>query len=174
MEVRVNYTETWKRSALLDLTEADLDQIREWAPGKEITPALIQEWLESCDYDGMGVSEPWVTGNGRPHPGRIPDNGVPGVFDRYEENELDSVEIWEGTKHLAFAVSRGFSPAATSNPTWHFAATATGYIAAALGAEDIPVIMACGVEVILPDRPKMTSFDKICPECVTATGVKRQ
>ncbi len=149
MKVKVTYQETWNRTAEVDVDE---EEIREWASipaGEPIPGDKIREFLDATDYDGMGEPAPWVSGVG-------PDNGISGCNDEYDGTDLGDVEVIEDV--LAFATVNSFL--GVTAPMLHVPKPGVSYV-----DSDTPVTMACGVEIVIPDRPKVVPYSHVHHTC---------
>lgn len=51
-------------------------------------------YLDGRDWDSEGVVAPWASGD-TPDQHRAPSNGIPGIPDEYDGNDLGSVAIVE-------------------------------------------------------------------------------
>lgn len=153
MKVKVTYTETWNRVAVVDIDE---DEVREWASipeGEKVTGKMVQEFFEATEWDRVTDSgqPPWVTQDPTSHPGERSG-------DEFYESDLDSVEVVEDL--TAFALVAGFRPSA---PVRHHLGR-TPYV-----DSDSPVVMFCGVTAVIPDRPVTISSiePSLCVPCIT-------
>lgn len=160
LKVRVDYQETWNRTALV---EVDADEVREWlgrGSDYKVTSDDVRRFFEATDYDGMGEAPPWVTGE-TPDQHKVPGNGVEGVTDEYDGNDLDSVSLIEDV--TAFALVNSF--ARNAPVSYHLGRTE--YV-----NSDTTVDMLCGARAVIPDRPVKVSNQKVCAVCSAFEGLQ--